>query len=230
MERASTIRRTTTRGSFFGAPDNSALRILRRNETMVGKIRGAIYWYYFRAVFPYLAPALAIIMYIIPLTTENSLPGFLFSGALLSTVMCFLAILSYIQIVPWRKHPSPLVFYRTVVHLIFSISLIVNAFDRSGENSSACQTLSFVTQFTFFTGECWLVTIAVDLILSLSNPFTSFKSNVNKYHAVVWVSGVVNAILLAGSKKCQGLFAGHICWIDVDNPLSGCIWAFYISW
>ena len=197
---------------------------------MVGKIRGAIYWYYFRALFPYFSPALAVLMYIIPLTTTNSLSAFLFSGGLLSAVMCSLAILSYIQIVPWRKHPSPLIFYRTAIHLVFSVSLIVNAFDKNGANSESCQTLSFVTQFTFFTGECWLVTIAVDLILSLTNPFTSFKSNMHKYHTVVWVSGVVNAMLLANSKQCQGLFAGHICWINVNSPLSGCIWGFYLTW
>lgn len=230
MDRPSGMRRTMTRGSLFGGPDNSAVRILRRNETMVGKIKGAIYWYYFRAIFPYIAPISAVVMYIIPLTTYNSLGGFLFCGSLLSMVMCLLSILSYIQIVPWRKHPSPLIFYRTCVHLVFSISIMVNALSSREEYSSSCIALSFLTQFTFFTGECWLLTIAVDLILSLSNPFTSFKSNVTKYHAVVWLSGTVNAILLASSNSCQGLFANHICWIDADSPLSGCIWGFYISW
>lgn len=235
MERRSSyqINRKTlsTRPSIFSIQETPTLKILKRNElTSPGKLTGIVFWYYFRSLFPYFACLLVVLFYLIPLFTSNILRNYLIYGSLLSFVMCFFVILSYFHIVPWRKHPSPLIFYRTLSHFFFSIILIINSLDIHFDNTSTCHFLSFLTQFTFITGESWLFTVAIDLYLSLTNPFTSYKSNLMKYHWVVWLSGFLNAFSLVSSNSCRGVFADHVCWIHVDGVLSPCLWGYYLSW
>jgi hypothetical protein len=224
------LRRTnTSRASLFSLTETPAVRILRRNEGLTGKIYGVIYWYHFWSWYPYVATFSAIVMYLIPLLAFNTIPSFLLFGSGLSIIMCSMVMLSYVQILPWRKHPSVLIFCRTLCHLLFSITLFINSFEKNFAESTSCHVLSFFTQFTFLTGESWLVVIAIDLILSLSNPFTSYTGNLNKYHLVVWTAGLINASYLTASPDCQGVIA-DICWIEYTHSVSSCLWGFYLSW
>lgn len=231
MDTRSSIRRTnTTRTSIFSINETPAIKILKRNEITSGKLTGVVFWYYFKNYFSLLSFLLFILFYIFSFISSNTLPHYLLFGGILSSILCFLILLSYIQIVPWRKHPSPLILYRSLSHFIFSIVIIFNSFEKKFEDSASCHLLSFLTQFTFFTGESWLLTIAVDLYLSLTNPFTSYTSNLTKYHFVVWITGGLNAFSLVSSNYCQGVFADRVCWIDVQNIESPCLWGYYLSW
>jgi hypothetical protein len=210
VSRASSLykRPSAARNSLlFGEP--AVVKMLKRNELLgVSKITGAIYWYYFKLWYPYIAFTSALLMYIIPLVTFNQVDGFLFYGGMVSIIHCLLVLLSYILVVPWRKHPSPLILYRAMTHLVFSVVIIFNAINATdttdvSQHSTSCKTLSFVTQYTFFSGECWLLFIAVDLYLSLTNPFTFYKSNIRKYHIIVWTTGFISAMLLIKNPSCQ---------------------------
>jgi 1-phosphatidylinositol-4-phosphate 5-kinase len=246
---------TTTRQSIFSLPETPAIKILKRNElTSAGKLTGVVFWYHFRSWFPFLAFGLMLLFYLIPLLTvkNNQLPYYLIYGSILSTLMSLMVIISYFHIVPWRKHPSPLIFYRTFSHLLFSLVLILNSLEKqfddgdstsssSDHNTSSahnsteghsdtCHFLSFLTQFSFLSGETWLLTVAIDLYLSLTNPFTSYKSNLTAYHWLVWLIGFLNAFSLVLSNQCHGIFADTVCWIHVSSVLSPCLWGYYLSW
>lgn len=223
------------RNSLFGV-EPAILKVLKRNEIIgVDKITGAIYWYYFRVWYPYIAASSAILFYIFGLIFYNNVAGFLLCGAILSIMHCSIVILSYKLIVPWRKHPSPLLLYRAATHLVFSIVIVLNVIDSINnkdvtDDSRKCLALSFFTQFTFFAGECWLLTIAVDLWLSLTNPFTFYKSNIQKYHVIVWSSGILSGGLLVRSNTCHGVFNHGICWMKISSSESYCFWGFYLGW
>ena len=137
--------------------------------------------------------------------------------------------------------------YRTLTNLLFSIIIVANSFHlgRGSANdshihddqfdhsqSSACKAMSFITQFAMFTGECWLLTFSVDLVSSLTNPFSSYKANLKKYHFFVWIGGFLNALALVGNPSCQGLFStsAGICWMQFDSANSSCFWGYYAGW
>ena len=189
------------RNSVFSEAQES-VRILVRNEK-VSKITGAKFWFYFRLGFPYFSSILAILLYLIPFLANADASGYLFSGSALSMFFNLCVIFSFVHIVPWRKHPSPLIFYRSCSHCLFSFILMINAYVTYDSHSAQCKFLSVMIQFSYFTGECWLLTISVDLILSLTNPFSSYKNNLRRYHAVVWTSGVIIGAVLLNSDQCQ---------------------------
>ena len=171
-----------------------------------------------------------IFFYFLSLILYNKIKNYLFFGGLLSCIMSSFILLSYYQIIPWRKHPSPLIYYRSLSHFFFSIIIMINSFSNAWDNPYFCSILSFLTQFTFFTGESWLLIITIDLFLSLTNPFTSYTSNLYKYHLIIWITGFLNAFSLILSNSCQGVFGNSVCWISVDNLLSSCLWGYYLSW
>jgi hypothetical protein len=111
-----------------------------------------------------------------------------------------LVIVSYVQLTSWRKHPSRLLLYRVFTNVLFSVVQTVNAivsYYRTNtddfENDGSCIVLSYLTQFSFFAGECWLFVISFDLVISLSNPFTSIHENLKKYRVNVLI-GLLDTI------------------------------------
>jgi 1-phosphatidylinositol-4-phosphate 5-kinase len=217
-------RRAPGRNSVFSEAQES-VRILVRNEK-ASKIVGAKFWFYFRLGFPYLSSLLAVLLFVIPYSAGSNTAAFLFSGSTLSLFFCVCVLCSYVHIVPWRRHPSPLIFYRSFSHCFFSLFLMINSYSSYGPGTDQCKLLSVLIQFSYFTGECWLLTISVDLILSLTNPFSSYKKNLRRYHIVVWTSGaVISGVLL--DSGCQDAFSDGICWIDASFE---CVLGFYLLW
>jgi len=104
------------------------------------------------------------------------------------------------------------------------------------EHSNVCRGLSFLTQFALFSGECWFLSLSVDLYQSLTNPFSSYKINQQHYSFLIWSASFALSISLAMStKSCQGTFStsdgAEFCWIDLNSPLSSeCFWGYFMSW
>lgn len=218
-------RKTSTLRSSFLSETQESVRSLKRNEKK-SKLVASSFWFFFRLFFPFFSVILVLLLFFIPLAAKKDTSAFLFSGASLSLFLTLCVQLSYFHIRPWRKHPSPLIFYRSCSHALFSLLLMMNAYAPLDAHSNGCKLFSVLIQFSYFTGECWLLTISVDLILSLTNPFTSYKSNLRRYHIIVWTSGaVIAAVLLNG--HCQDSFSGGICWIESSLE---CVIGFYLFW
>jgi hypothetical protein len=79
---------------------------------------------------------------------------------------------------------------------------------------------SFITQFSLLGGELWFLVLTVDLHLSITNPFTSYKLNALRYHIFVYVGsfGTAIALLLAGPTY-YGLGSDSSIWIQVIGSL-----------
>jgi hypothetical protein len=84
-------------------------------------------WFYFRRRYLLLCSAALCISLLCAVFVSQSINEVLLSGASLSLVFGVLVLWSYVRIVPWRKHPSPLIFYRTISVCIFSCVVICNS-------------------------------------------------------------------------------------------------------
>jgi hypothetical protein len=145
--------------SVFGAaPSLSVMRKMNEKKII---FYGATFWYYYRMYYPYVFPIVFLIFLIVALTAWNSIEGHLVLGSILSLISSISVVMSYIMIMPWRKHPSSLILYRALTSTVFSVNIILNAIDDVGVygNAHACRNYAVVTQIMLLAGKVALVTI-----------------------------------------------------------------------
>ena len=218
--------------SVFGAaPSLESMKFI--NEKTGGNeilFRGATFWYRFRLMFPVLAPVSFMFALVIALTCWNTVAGHMFMGGILSLVSSVLVCMSYIMIVPWRKHPSTMVFYRAAADVLFSFVVVLMAIEYHLDSGKGCRGYPVFTQFFLIAGECWLTTIALDLVFSLTNPFTSYKGNMRRYHFMVWTFTILITFAFDTNTECQARVEQGICWIRISSAVDPCLWGYYFIW
>lgn len=161
------------------------------------------------------------------ITGWNNVEGHLVLGSIVSLFATISVAASYIMIVPWRKHPSVLILYRTITSMIFSICIIL---DSINNDVSDGRGFAFVTEFSLLLGECWLTTIAIDLVHSLTNPFISYRYNLQRFQMYNTVFALLVSIIFFFHRDCQGAYES-IMWIRVDSGAgSPCLWGYYCAW
>jgi hypothetical protein len=148
----------------------------------------------------------------------------LFWGGFVSVVSCFVQIAMFSSVRAWRVHPGPLIFYRSISDLFFAGVFVYVSFTRECADkafeSRCCRWSSAVTQMAALSSEGWFFVMSLDLYLSLTNPFTSDKANLRRYHVYVWGSGLISALVLF-SRDADGQL--------IDNPTQGFCWATQIT-
>lgn len=184
-------------------------------------------WVFYRKYLPYIFSLLFIICVILSFTAYQTIQGNLVLGSLLSLFMGVSVVSSYIMIIPWRKHPSSLVFYRSLTSVLFSINMILQAITT---DNASCRNFAVLTQMTVLAAESWQTTIALDLVYSLSNPFVSYKTNLKKYHFIVWIFTSVVTFIFYLNTSCQGEFDQGICWVNISSTNSPCLWGYFLFW
>ncbi len=176
---------------------------LSKMKNMKSTCRGAFFWYHYRIYYPYIYPVIFFILMVVALARWNTIEGHLVLGSILSLIGSLSVAISYIMIIPWRKHPSALVVYRAWTSIVFSITII---FEAISTNRLSCRNYAVVTHITLLAGECWLTTIASDLVHSLTNPFASYKSNLNRYLIMIGLFVGLISFVFFFDNKCQGTF------------------------
>lgn len=218
--------------SVFGAAPSLEKMKYINERTGANEIlfRGAVFWYNFRLYYPIIAPVSFSFGLVISLTLWNSVAGHMFIGGMLSLISSIMVCLSYAMIVPWRKHPSTMVFYRAATDILFSFIIILMAVEYHLDSSKGCRGYPVFTQFFLIASECWLTTIALDLVFSLTNPFTSYKGNMRRYHIIVWGFTVLITFALDTNPSCQARVEQGICWLRITNAMDPCLWGYYFIW
>lgn len=172
--------------SSFGSGMQSHKQLRQRRKALYP------YWYFLAYNYLYIMLICITIAGLMTRYVYNDIRGYLFAGSFISLIAEIAVLRSYATVKPWRQHPSKLLINRTVSNIMLSATTIGNAIRaiRSGsdssETSSACGALSFWTEFAFFAGECWFFVVSLDLILSINNPFMSFRENFRKYSVSVY--------------------------------------------
>ncbi len=94
--------------------------------------------------------------------------------------------------------------------------------DEEGRTDDGCSyEVAALTQFCMLSSETWFFIMAIDLLFSLRNPFTSYKNKYPRYHTLSWGLGLITAITLY-NEGLAGTSTADICWvIDEDT---GDVW------
>jgi hypothetical protein len=218
--------------TVFGAAPTLEDMITANASTGGKKIlfRGAYFWYHFRRWYFFVAPLTVILGLVLALTLWDNVEGILLIGSLISLFSCISVVASYVMIIPWRKHPSTIVYNRAFVNIFFSFNIIVETIHHHLFPNSSCEGFAVITQFLLMAGELWLTCVALDLVFSLTNPFTSYRGNMRFYHFIVWGLSTLLAFVLMVDPRCQDRFEEGLCWVRINSPLDSCIWGYYLFW
>uniref|UniRef100_M4B1J9 PIPK domain-containing protein n=1 Tax=Hyaloperonospora arabidopsidis (strain Emoy2) TaxID=559515 RepID=M4B1J9_HYAAE len=172
-------------------------------------------------------------------TYDNLSPGLIWGGVL-SIFSVFFVILSYASVPSYRQHPNPLVFWRTIADAVFVLQLLAQQFVRclffdcvplcSSTNlqcgcstastaSSTCDLFAGLFEFTLLASECWFFCMTLNLLLSLTNPFTDFKRNTRMFHLGSWLVPLVLGLLLMKTDDWSGYSDLGVCWTNALKNL-----------
>lgn len=116
------------------------------------------------------------------------------SGACVSLVSCSVIVLAYMRQRKWRRHPNPLLFWKSVVDLLFAARFQFD-WDQYA-NRLGCRALATTTQFCSFASECWFLCMSLNLYQCATNPFTNVQNNMRAFHAFSWGVGLFFAAML----------------------------------
>ena len=159
----------TVKVSVFGAaPSLAVMRKMNKKKTT---FYGATFWYYYRMFYPYLFPVVFIIFLIVALTAWNTVKGHLVLGSILSLISSVSVVMSYIMIMPWRKHPSSLILYRALTSTVFSVNILMNAVD---VKSTTCRNYAVVTQIMLLAGNSEFSSILIYCNPQITVPYHAF--------------------------------------------------------
>ena len=96
--------------------------------------------------------------------------------------------------------------------------------------SNTCLYIAYLIQFVVIAGENWMLMVSIDLVYSLTNPFISYQSYLQRYHLLVWTITFINVFFYASNSNCQGVFIEGMCWIPYSNHITDCFLRFYLGW
>ena len=154
---------------------------------------------------------------------RNQYPDFLCYGAVCTIVCTGAVIWTYLRHKVWRVHPGPLIFYRSVADLLFGIVFLVSSLNEEMDDKNdahllrgSCRWNAATVQLSALSSEGWFFMTSLDLIVSLTNPFTSYKQNVKRYHAFVWGTGLLSAAMLVVNMDVGGSMRSIAAMGDAD--------------
>lgn len=117
-------------------------------------------------------------------------------GSIITTISCTSVVYTFLTRPTWRKHPNPIIFFRSLCDIgLVSVLLITELYKCGTGNcgtplsSASCTATAGLTQFFLWSSESWFFVMAIDMLFSLQSPFTDYKRNVRRYHMFVWLTG-----------------------------------------
>nr|CAI9859003.1 Phytopthora agathidicda GPCR-PIPK 10 [Phytophthora agathidicida] len=134
----------------------------------------------------------------IALVGSYSADEYLFLGAIASGSFTLVIIVFFLLSPTVRAHPNPLIFSKSLVDLLLA-TIYIGEYCVT-EFSSDSVVLPFrtaaITQALLIAGEFWFFAIPIDMVQSITNPFTSYAHNFRVYWFYSVLSGVVCGLIL----------------------------------
>lgn len=150
----------------------------------------------------------------------------LVSGSLITLFSCCAVVYTYLTRPTWRKHPNPIIFFRSLCDICLVAVLLITELFKCGHGDcstsltgASCTATAALTQFFLWTSESWFFVMAIDMLSSLQSPFTDYKSNVRRYHGFVWVTGLLTCLLLVSIPNFAGASEFGYCWTASESKL-----------
>ncbi|CAH0487822.1 unnamed protein product [Peronospora farinosa] len=96
-----------------------------------------------------------------------------------------------------RAHPNPLIFSKSLVDLLLAMIYVAEYCVTELSDSVALPfRIAAVTQALLIAGEFWFFAIPIDMVQSITNPFTSYSHNFRVYWFYSVLSGIVCGFVL----------------------------------
>lgn len=181
-----------------------------------------------------LASFALIISFTVPAMAGAPTEAFGISGGVLGSLSAFFVVISYIRNPSERGPPLALLFWRAFCDLGVAVRFVITPLFNKyvcGEYicsirgndalQSRCSFSSFLLEFFEICSEMWFFCIALDLLLSSTNPFSSFNQRLKTYHLFVWLVGFAFAVTTISAQNVAGFWyitvkvdTAAICWIQ----------------
>ncbi|ETV94197.1 hypothetical protein, variant [Aphanomyces invadans] len=150
---------------------------------------------------------------------------FMVAGAGVSCLFSLSILASYSECARLRKYPNQLIVHKTVIDLALALVNIVQ-FVHAWSPMGPSQTTS-IAQGLLFAGEFWFCAMSVDLIQSVTNPFSSFSYNLQVYRLCSVLLGVVGSVVLPSASPSPSLLLASLPVIHHKIQMSWVI--YYVS-
>lgn len=144
-------------------------------------------------------------------STNAYIAPFYLSGGIISGIAEIFVIFSYHRFKEVRTHPSSLVYWQSLLDLLFSLQFAVGYFV---ETCNYCNVFSFTFQFFLFGSLMWYFSLSIDLLAATRNPFSDPKSNIAKYHGITWFGALLTAIIVVAAGRAKYRKDLNVCWIE----------------
>ncbi|OWZ09446.1 Phosphatidylinositol-4-phosphate-5-kinase [Phytophthora megakarya] len=150
----------------------------------------------------------------------------LVAGSVITLFCCCAVVYTFLTRPTWRKHPNPIIFFRSICDICLVAVLLITELYKCGSGDcsntltgASCTATAALTQFFLWTSESWFFVMAIDMLSSLQSPFTDYKSNVRRYHGFVWATGLLTCILLVSIPDFAGESEFGYCWTASKSKL-----------
>ncbi|CEG43696.1 Phosphatidylinositol-4-phosphate-5-kinase (GPCR-PIPK/Pi-PIPK-D10/PiGK10) [Plasmopara halstedii] len=134
---------------------------------------------------------------IIALVGSYSADEYLFLGAIVSGAFALVIIVAFLTSPAVRAHPNPLIFSKSLVDLMLALIYVAEFCVTEFSDSVALPfRIAAITQALLIAGEFWFFAIPIDMVQSITNPFTSYSHNFRIYWFYSVLSGIVCGLVL----------------------------------
>ncbi|EGZ30717.1 hypothetical protein PHYSODRAFT_284648 [Phytophthora sojae] len=134
----------------------------------------------------------------IALVGSYSADEYLFLGAIASSAFTLVIIVSFLTSPAVRAHPNPLIFSKSLVDLLLAMIYVAEycVTEFSADSVVLPFRIAAITQALLIAGEFWFFAIPIDMVQSITNPFTSYAHNFRVYWFYSVLSGIVCGLVL----------------------------------
>ncbi|KAH7477019.1 hypothetical protein PRIC1_001033 [Phytophthora ramorum] len=150
----------------------------------------------------------------------------LVAGSVITLFCCSAVVYTFLTRPTWRKHPNPIIFFRSICDICLVAVLLITELYKCGNGDcsktltgASCTATAALTQFFLWTSESWFFVMAIDMLSSLQSPFTDYKTNVRRYHGFVWATGLITCVLLVSIPDFAGESEFGYCWTASKSKL-----------
>nr|CCA15585.1 phosphatidylinositol4phosphate5kinase (PiPIPKD2) putative [Albugo laibachii Nc14] len=140
-------------------------------------------------------------------------------GGLITMVSSAAVIYTFVRQPTWRKHPNPIIFFRSLCDMCLVLILLSTELYKctsltceANLPEASCSATAGLTQFFLWASESWFFVMAIDMLSSLQSPFTDYKRNVRRYHAFVWITAIFTSLFLISYPNWAGPSEFGYCW------------------
>jgi hypothetical protein len=172
--------------------------------------------------------------------TEVGVPSWSFGGGLVGAFSSLIVMGDYLFSSGGKESSSTLLFFRAFCDLgvasrfIFyqSINKQVcnhrNCYVDDKKYQDNCGLSAGYLEFFEMASEAWFLCLSFDMLISISNPFSTFKDRVKNYHFFAWSFSFIMGAILASHDSMSGFYYANedmddtaICWIKSDAGAGG---------